>query len=95
MAVRQGFVCNLLNPKAILFFWSLFSVIISSTTPFWLQSAMALEMMFVNFWWFAFVAYVATHPKLRKPLSRFQVWATRLMGIVLIYFGIELVIAKF
>ncbi len=94
MAVRQGFICNLFNPKAILFFWSLFSVVISSTTPLWLQSAMALEMMFVNFWWFALVAYVATHPKFRKPLAQFQVWATRLMGVVLIYFGIELLIAK-
>ncbi len=63
-AVRQGFVCNLINPKAILFFWSLFTVIISTTTPLWLQSAMALEMMFVNFWWFALVAYIEAVPKI-------------------------------
>ncbi len=93
-AVRQGFICNLLNPKAILFFWSLFSVIISTTTPLWLQSAMALEMMFVNFWWFALVACIATHPKMKGPLSRFQLWATRLMGLALIYFGSDLILAK-
>ena len=55
---------------------------------------MALEMMFVNFWWFALVAYIATHPKMSGTLARFQLWATRLMGLALIYFGIELILAK-
>ncbi len=38
--------------------------------------------------------YIATHPKMSGTLARFQLWATRLMGLALIYFGIELILAK-
>ncbi|WP_438893726.1 LysE family transporter, partial [Bacillus cereus group sp. BC255] len=55
-AFRLGFLTNVLNPKATLFFVSLFSVIINPGTPVLLQAGYGLYMALATGIWFALVA---------------------------------------
>lgn len=83
-AFRLGFLTNLLNPKATLFFVSVFSVVISPQTPALLQAAYGIYMAVITLLWFAGVAVFFALPQIRKLFSRFGHWLDRLMGGVLL-----------
>lgn len=57
-AFRQGFLTNVFNPKVTLFFLVLFTNIVSSTTPLWVQSIYGLWLVFYTMIWFMLVAWV-------------------------------------
>jgi RhtB (resistance to homoserine/threonine) family protein len=83
-AFRLGFLTNLLNPKATLFFVSVFSVVISPQTPALLQAGYGLYMAIVTFLWFAGVGLFFALPQIRRLFGRFGHWLDRLMGGVLL-----------
>lgn len=83
-AFRLGFLTNVLNPKATLFFVSLFSVIISPGTPVMVQAAYGVYMAIATGLWFALVATFFTLPQVRRAFGRFGHWLDRLMGGVLL-----------
>jgi RhtB (resistance to homoserine/threonine) family protein len=83
-AFRLGFLTNTLNPKATLFFVSLFSVVISPGTPVAVQGAYGLYMAVATGLWFSLVAVFFTLPQVRKGFNRFGHWLDRLMGGVLL-----------
>lgn len=61
-ALRLGFLTNALNPKATLFFVSLFSVVISPGTPIALQAGYGIYMALATGLWFAMVAVSSPCP---------------------------------
>lgn len=61
-AIKVGFITNVTNPKATLFFLSLFTIVIGPSTPFWLKLLMGGEMSIVTFAWFALVAIILASP---------------------------------
>ena len=83
-AFRLGFLTNTLNPKATLFFVSLFSVVISPGTPVAIQAGYGLYMALATGLWFAAVALFFTLPRVRRAFERFGHWLDRLMGGVLL-----------
>lgn len=89
-AIRVGFLTNATNPKATLFFLSLFTLVISPQTPLWLKLSMGLEMVVVTFLWFAFVATIISHRIIKDQVSKIQGIAEKFVGILLIGFGIKL-----
>lgn len=83
-ALRLGFLTNILNPKATLFFVSLFSVVISPGTTVAVQTGYGLYMALATAAWFSLVAVFFTLPTVRKGFNRFGHWLDRLMGGVLL-----------
>lgn len=83
-AFRLGFLTNALNPKATLFFVSLFSVIISPGTPLEIQAGYGLYMAVATGFWFSAVAVFFTLPRVRRGFARFGHWLDRIMGGVLL-----------
>jgi len=83
-ALRLGFLTNALNPKATLFFVSLFSVVISPGTPMAIQAGYGAYMALATGLWFTLVAVFFTLPAVRKGFNRFGHWLDRLMGGVLL-----------
>lgn len=92
-ALRLGFLTNALNPKATLFFVSLFSVVISPGTPVALQAAYGLYMAAATALWFALVAAFFTLPRVRRGFNRFGHWLDRLMGGVLVLLAGQLLLS--
>jgi len=90
---RLGFLTNALNPKATLFFVSLFSVVINPGTPIVLQAGYGLYMALATGLWFAMVAVFFTHPRVRRGFNRFGHWLDRAMGGILVLLAGQLLLS--
>jgi len=89
-----GFLCNALNPKATLFFVSLFTVIISIDTPIYVQSIYGLICIFITMIWFVFLSLVLSQSKVREFFNNFGKWFEKTVGVVLITLGIKIALAE-
>ncbi|HEX5456170.1 MAG TPA: LysE family transporter [Candidatus Saccharimonadales bacterium] len=92
-AVRSGFITNVANPKATLFFLSLFTIVIDPTTPFIVKVIMSAEMVTMQFVWFALVAVAISHRFIKQRVSKAQHYIERFMGGILILFGLKVATA--
>ena len=88
-ALYVGFLTNVLNPKATLFFLALFTQVIDPATPLWVQLVYGIEMVTMTFLWFSFVSLVFSHPFLQHKIRRVQHYVERVTGAVLIALGIK------
>ncbi len=89
-AVKMGFLTNVLNPKATLFFLGLFTQVIDSTTPVFVLVLYGLEMSVMTFVWFSVVALFFSHEKVRGRFTRVSHYVDRVLGGVLIALGIKI-----
>lgn len=89
-AFKEGLLCNLLNPKATLFILGLFTLVIKPTTPWWERTFYGGWMVLSTFLWFAFISYAMTHPQVRAKVLHIQPIALKVMGVLLVLFGLEL-----
>ena len=83
-AFRQGFATNVLNPKATLFFLSLFTTLVEPSTPLAVQSFYGIWMAVVTAAWFVFLSYILSSNKVRGFFSQFGHWIDRVLGLLLI-----------
>ena len=89
-AWTTGFLVNLLNPKAALFFLSLFPLAVSPTTPRLIQAGYGLWMTVTTVLWFSFVALVFTRGEVRRAFLRHGHWIDRALGVVFLGFAASL-----
>ena len=89
-AFMAGFVTNGLNPKATLFFLSLFTVVINPHTPLAVQAGYGVYLAFATATWFCLVAMLFSQQRVRAGFARMGHWFDRLMGAVLVGLGIKL-----
>lgn len=93
-AWKQGFLCNLLNPKATLFFLAIFTVFIKPHTPVMIQIGYALELVFFPTLWFVILSFILSHRVVMRGLIKIQKWLAKVLGGLLIGFGIALAVLK-
>ena len=93
-AWRSGFFTNILNPKATLFFLSLFTVVMKPNTPVFTQLIYGSVMVVTAGAWFSAVSYVLTRPIIQRRFQKIQHWLDRGMGVVLIALGIKVALTK-
>jgi RhtB (resistance to homoserine/threonine) family protein len=92
-AFVTGFLTNALNPKATLFFISLFVLIVSPTTPKLIQAGYGLWMAVATAGWFCAVSMVFTREEVRRTFLRHGHWIDRALGVVFLGFAASLVVA--
>jgi threonine/homoserine/homoserine lactone efflux protein len=88
-AVKQGFLTNVLNPKATLFFLSLFAQVISTETSSILKLVYGLEMTVATFLWFTLVALFMTRKPIQLGYAKVKHHIDRLFGAALIALGLK------
>jgi threonine/homoserine/homoserine lactone efflux protein len=93
-AFLAGFITNGLNPKATLFFLSLFAVIISPITPLSYKIVYGVYMAMATAVWFCMLSIVLTHTKVRFFLLLKGYWFDRLMGLLLLALAMHLVVTS-
>lgn len=93
-AFVRGFVTNGLNPKATLFFLSLFTLVISPQTPLLVQAGYGAYLAAATAAWFCAVAMLFSHARVRNGFIRMGHWFDRLMGAVLVALGIKVALSE-
>lgn len=93
-AFVTGFVTNGLNPKATLFFLSLFTVIIDPHTPLVVQALYGVYLAFATALWFCLVAWLFSRARVRAGFARMGHWFDRVTGVVLIGLGVRLAVSE-
>ena len=92
LAFRRGFFTNALNPKATLFFMSLFTLVISPTTPTSIQVVYGVYMALATWAWFSMLSLVLCKPSVRGFFRKSGYWFDRGIGVILIALAIRVVI---
>jgi threonine/homoserine/homoserine lactone efflux protein len=87
-----GFITNGLNPKATLFFLSVFTVAISSDTLLAHQMIYGLYMAIATAAWFVFLSFIISHKRVRAFYELNGYIFDRTMGVVLIVMAIFLIL---
>lgn len=93
-AFMTGFVTNGLNPKATLFFLSLFTVVINPHTPLLVQAGYGVYLAAATSVWFCLVAMLFSQQRVRAGFARLGHWFDRAMGVVLVGLGIKLALTE-
>jgi RhtB (resistance to homoserine/threonine) family protein len=93
-AFWTGFLTNGLNPKATLFFLSLFTVVIASHTPVAVQLFYGVYMAFATALWFSGISLLFGQDRVRNLFNKFGHWFERFMGGALLLLGLELAITS-
>jgi len=93
-AWMTGFLTNALNPKATLFFVSLFAAVIDPATPKVIQGAYGVWMSAMTMLWFCMVSVFFTREQVRRAFLRTGHWIDRAMGAVLVALAAALALAS-
>ena len=89
---RLGFITNVLNIKATLFFLSLYSFILTSSPniSLYVKISYGIWMVLVTGLWFLIVSLFLTNRIFKNIVKKYYLSINRLMGIILIYISIKL-----
>lgn len=93
-AFMGGLVVNGLNPKATLFFVSLFTLVIDPHTPLLIQLGYGLYLVLATALWFCLVAVLFSQTRVRAGFLRLGHWFERSTGLVLIALGVRVAISE-
>lgn len=91
-AVRIGFITNVLNPKATLFFLSLFSTMLNPTVGELTLIVIAVLLVVTTILWFSLVALLISHPRFTTVLKRYEKTVHQLFGVLLIGIGVIILV---
>ena len=90
-AFMVGFLTNGLNPKATLFFLSVFAVVVSPDTPNAIKLGYGLYLAVATGIWFCVLSLFLSSKRVRRYIAKKGYWFDRGMGVVLILLAIKLV----
>lgn len=92
--LRIGFLTNVLNPKATLFFLSLFTLVISPDTPLPVLGVLSAIMIGNTVLWFSLVSIFLSQKRIRATFERFQGHFNKSLGVLLIALGIKVALTS-
>jgi len=87
---KNGFLCNVLNPKAFLFFLSIFSQFITPDTPTWVEWIYGLEVILAVGGWFVILSVMSSSSYFRQTYQKCRNWLDRFFGGLLLYFAYKI-----
>lgn len=86
-AIRIGFITNVLNPKATLFFLSLFSTMLDPTVGELTLVVISVLLVVTTIFWFSLVALLISHARFTAVLKRYEKTVHHFFGVLLIGIG--------
>lgn len=92
--VGAGFLCNALNPKAPIYFLSLFTLVLSPDMPLFQIAIFGGWIMLIQLCWFSFVVLVLSIPSVNSRFQRAGHWIDRMLGGAMILLGVKVLMSK-
>lgn len=93
-SLRDGFLTNLLNPKATLFFVALFTQIIDPGMPLYVKALFGVTCALMVALWFMLVAVLMTQPAVRNRYLALSATIDKALGVLLIAFGVKVALSR-
>lgn len=93
-ALKIGFLTNVLNPKASLFFMSLFTFAIAPDTPVWVMTILILMMIVSTILWFSLVSIFFTQRHVQHVFNKFQGVFNKTFGGLLVLLGLKVALTE-
>lgn len=90
-AFMMGFLTNVTNPKAILFYLSLFTLAIRPTAPLSVKMFYSLEVFFLAFVWFSLVAMFFSCNLITSRLQKLQNYTEKFISYAFLALGLKLI----
>ena len=90
----NGFVTNVFNPKATMFFLALFSQMLDPSLPLSLAVAFCGLCIATAFIWFSAVSFVLASPPARRAYGRASQWIDRVFGGFFIGLAVKLALSR-
>ena len=87
-----GLITNILNPKAILFFITVFTAVVDASTTRLLLGLYGLYMSITTFIWFTGISYIFSNQGLRDRYKQFIPFFEKGIGVVLIIIAVGLIL---
>jgi threonine/homoserine/homoserine lactone efflux protein len=92
-AFLEGLLCNLLNPKATLFFFSVFTQLLRPDSTLTEKALIGLVIFLLGVIYWPCVALAVQHPRVMALLHRAQRRIDRLLGGVLVALGVKVALS--
>ncbi|CRF08644.1 TPA: threonine export protein RhtC [Yersinia enterocolitica] len=90
----RGFLTNLSNPKAVIYFGSVFSLFVGDNVTAGVRWGLFVLIVAETFVWFSIVACVFALPVMRRGYQRLSKWIDGLAGVLFAGFGIHLILSR-
>ncbi|EON3340081.1 TPA: threonine export protein RhtC [Yersinia enterocolitica] len=90
----RGFLTNLSNPKAVIYFGSIFSLFVGDNVTAGARWGLFVLIVAETFVWFSIVACVFALPMMRRGYQRLSKWIDGLAGVLFAGFGIHLILSR-
>ncbi|RVU86300.1 LysE family translocator [Leucothrix sargassi] len=93
-SIGIGFLCNALNPKAPIYFVSLFTAVLSPDMPLYQIAIYGVWMMLIQLAWFSAVVGLLSRPALNSKFQACGHWINRILGGAMIALGIKVLATR-
>ena len=90
-ALRLGLLTQLVNPKAAVFFGSIFLTFLPPGLPLWVTLVVLANIFAVEFLWYLAVALMFSTGRVRRAYTGAKLWIDRAAGACLAALGLRLV----
>ena len=94
LAIKLGFITNVLNPKTTLFFLSIFTQVVNPSTPLWVQLIYGFIISSAHFLWFTIVSLFFSHPSFVAQFNNHKQTIEKIIGSLLIGFGLKIALTS-
>ncbi|MDG2501096.1 MAG: LysE family transporter [Porticoccaceae bacterium] len=92
--IGLGFLCNALNPKAPIYFVSLFTIVLSQQTPAEHLLIYGLWMMLLQLAWFSSLSLLLSRPRVTQQFQRMGHWIDRIAGGAMLLLGFKVLATR-
>jgi len=93
-SIGVGFLCNALNPKAPIYFVSLFTIVLSPDMPVFQIAIYGAWIMIIQFAWFSLLVVILSKPSINLQFKRYGHWIDRVLGGAMVALGIKVIATR-
>lgn len=90
-----GFASGILNPKNLLFYLSLFTVVLTNDVSLPFKIALGIWMVLAVFFWDTAIIYLLSTKKVRKKFTKLSYYIDKITGAILGIMGISVLKSAF
>tara|TARA_R110001583_G_scaffold184197_1_gene343295 strand:+ start:1329 stop:1958 length:630 start_codon:yes stop_codon:yes gene_type:complete len=93
-SIGVGFLCNALNPKAPIYFVSLFTIVLSPDMPAYQIAIYGAWIMVIQFAWFSLLVGILSRPSINLRFKTYGHWIDRVLGGAMVALGIKVIATR-